>query len=236
MQADHWSLVSRKHRNGSLHGGPLPTLPKDADVNNPMYSQLRLDKAPPDEHEAIATSYLASFFSNNLARLFKLPTAAPIIKLCKAMLDTEASMSDCGPEEMERIPDMLAANFDTFILACRALRAVVCPRPYPGGTQAAIQMFAPPSSGPPISKALGDLANSVRSSQLWLPIHDEYWGLSGNDDRLADNFQQADEELNKAVEDGDALAAVCAVDKASVLQDYKLNALRDKDYQCPPGI
>jgi hypothetical protein len=175
----------------------------------------------PDTVEKISVLYSQSFFCNDLARLFKLPTTLPVLHLCKAMLEAECAADECE-EAMAKLPDWAVEAFDSACLACRALRALACPRPFVGSSKAAADMFAP-QEGVQQSKGIVDLANSVRSSTLWLPILDEYWGASGNDERLAEAFTTASDELESALDDDDGVlgAAVSAMEKVVHMQDFR---------------
>ncbi len=166
----------------------------------------------------ISALYQSAFFCNELARLFKLPTMAPVVNLCSQMIEAETTGE--SDQNMAGLPDWAIESFDVFCSACRALRALACPRPYPLGSKCATEMFAPKDASV-LVKGVADLANSVQMSPLWCRIMEAYWGAAANDDRLADAFNEAVDSLDTALEENNLVGAVTAINKANVMQDWR---------------
>ncbi len=195
------------------------------DVAKPAFSSLNVSDFPEDGGEAVA-QYAAAFFSNATARLFKTPTRAPVMKLCHLILhDAEHGMNS-DKDILGDVPVWMAGIFDVVMTACNALRSIGSPRPFLGGTKAALNMFSPPD-GELVSKDLTDLANTVRSSPHWGPVLDAYWGTSVNDERCAEDFQKADDMLAASLPTDTGLpidlpSAAEAIAKADKLQVFGL--------------
>jgi hypothetical protein len=176
----------------------------------PMFSSLDLGDSDYSE------MYGAIFFSNELARLFKLPTTAPVLKLAEEVISSYEALDDIADKDtiLSKIADSTLDVFDSVLMVCKALRAIANPRPYPHGTKNVADMFTPPPDKQQ-PKGVADVANSVRSSKVWGPLLDEYWGASVSDDRFADSFMQTAKDLTVALdtEAVDVAGAVVAVDQ-----------------------
>ena len=179
-----------------------------------------------------AEIYTAMFFSNEMARLFKLPTTVPVRTLCQELIASYELLDTYGNRQsiLANIPDTALDVFDNALCACKAIRSLCDPRPWPEGNKAASAMFAPKDGAESLSKGVLDLANSVRSSRTWMTLLDSYWGESVNDDRLAATFQEICKSLDKALTRDDLAsvdihAAVRAVDAAVKLEDCILNEI-----------
>jgi hypothetical protein len=191
---------------------------KELDLTRPSISALKLTESDKD---LASDKFLGLFFGDATARLFKLPTAAPIVKLCTEVLDAYESIDDYEDDQrdtiMGSIPMWAVEDFDTALIACKALRAISVPRPFPNGAKAASDTFAPkdPMQLHPKLRALVD---TVRSSNVWSKLVDDFWGQSMQDEKYASELLELEGQLTDSLDNSQLEDAEKIMDKLSIIQ------------------
>jgi hypothetical protein len=158
------------------------------------------------------------FFSDELSRLFKVPTVGPIMTLASKLLDAYEFIEKHPDSDnvFATIPLWALPTLESILETCRAMRSIGCPIPFPDGNKAARAVFAAKKGS--VSDAVQSVVNAARASRAWEKLINPYWGESMNDDRLAEDFAEINETLQHATVAKDYGVVAASIDKTSFMQ------------------